>query len=77
MAQKRLDSVNIFTLVTLAILVGTEIFGVALAAGWAIAGLFELGNTVAYVLMGLFSVGGGYLLVKFMRAAARHEPVRR
>ena len=30
------------TIVSLAILVGTELFGVALAAGWAIAGLFEL-----------------------------------
>jgi hypothetical protein len=75
-AKKRFNSGNLITLVTLAILVGTEIFGVALALGWALAGLFELGTIVAYAMMALFSIFGAYLLAKFMRAAARHEPLR-
>lgn len=77
MAKKRFDGANMFTLVTLAILVGTEIFGVALAAGWAIAGLFELGTIVGYGLMALFSAFGAFLLTKFMRAATRYESLRR
>ena len=33
------------TIMSVMILVGTEVFGVAFAAGWAIAGLLELGST--------------------------------
>jgi hypothetical protein len=43
---------NLTTVIAVGILVGTEVFAVALAAGWAIAGLFELGDTVALILMG-------------------------
>ncbi|MGP9820629.1 hypothetical protein ACTZWW_11485 [Salinarimonas sp. NSM] len=57
------------------ILVGVEVFGVALAAGWAIAGLFELGDTVSYVLMALFSVLGLYLMWGFWKKAVEIEPV--
>ena len=48
------------TILGVMILVGTEVFGVALAAGWAIAGLLELGSTFEYILMGLFSLIGAY-----------------
>ena len=34
---------SFWTIVSVMILVGAEVFGVALAAGWAIAGLFEGG----------------------------------
>ena len=37
------------------IFIATEVFGVAIAGG-AIAGLFELGHAVGFVLMGLFSL---------------------
>jgi hypothetical protein len=74
--RKPLNKQNLLTLVSLAILVGTEVFGVALAAGWAIAGLFELGATVSYVLMGTFSLAAAWGLFKFMKAAAHYEPVR-
>ncbi|WP_052341034.1 hypothetical protein [Salinarimonas rosea] len=57
------------------ILVGVEVFGVALAAGWAIAGLFELGDTVSYVLMALFSVLGLWLMWGFWKKAVEIEPV--
>ncbi|XBQ10927.1 MAG: hypothetical protein ABL310_00195 [Salinarimonas sp.] len=58
------------------ILVGAEVFGVALAAGWAIAGLFELGETISYVLMALFSLAGLYLMWSFWKKAISVEPIK-
>ncbi len=66
---------NLVTIVSVLILVGTEVFGVALAAGWAIAGLFELGETVRYALMVLFSLGGLYLMVELWRRSVKIEPI--
>ncbi|MFO8233455.1 MAG: hypothetical protein R6U20_12425 [Longimonas sp.] len=42
---------NILTVVSAVVFVATQIFGVAIAAGWAIAGLFELGDAIGYALM--------------------------
>ena len=66
---------NLVTILSVMILVGTEIFGVALSAGWAIAGFFELGDAAAYILMGLFSLFGLYLLVTLWRNAVTVEPI--
>jgi hypothetical protein len=52
------------------------VFGVAFAAGWAIAGLFELGDMVSYILMALFSLIGIYILVNLWRKATTVEPIR-
>ncbi|WP_051435301.1 hypothetical protein [Microvirga flocculans] len=57
------------------ILVGAEVFGVAIAAGWAIAGLFELGDIVGYALMGLFSLFALYVLVNLWRRCVSVEPL--
>ncbi|MBF9197698.1 hypothetical protein [Microvirga terrestris] len=57
------------------ILVGAEVFGVAIAAGWAIAGLFELGDYVGYALMGVFSVFALYILVNLWRRCVAVEPL--
>jgi hypothetical protein len=64
---------GMFTVISVVVLVGTEIIGAALAAGWAIAGLFELGTTFAYVLMAIFMVGALFLLYMFARSALRVE----
>ena len=63
------------TILGVIILVGTEVFGVALAAGWAIAGLLELGSTFEYILMGLFSLIGAYILLGLWRKATAIEPI--
>ena len=68
---------NLLTVVSVLILIGTEVFGVALAAGWAIAGLFELGDTVGYVLAGAFSLLGLYAMLMLWRNAIVVEPIRR
>ena len=66
---------SFWTIVSVMILVGAEVFGVALAAGWAIAGLFELGDVVSYVLMGLFSLIGLYVMILLWRRAIQVEPI--
>ena len=75
----RSSAVNWQSLVTVAsvmILIGTEVFGVALAAGWAIAGLFELGDAVGYGLMGLFSLAAIYLMWVLWRKSVAVEPIK-
>ena len=68
---------NVGTILSLMILVGAEIFGVALASGWAIAGWFQLGTTIEHALMGLFCLIGAYALFLFMRKAVSVEPISR
>jgi hypothetical protein len=68
--------VNLLTVVSVLILIGTEVFGVALAAGWALAGLFELGDAVGHALMGLFSLAALYVVYMLWRRAAHIEPIR-
>jgi hypothetical protein len=73
MAAGRTNWGNVILVVSLAILIAVEIFGVALASGWALAGLFELGPIVAYVLMALFSALAAYGMVAFMRRVVKVE----
>ena len=67
---------NALTLFSVAILVGTELVGAGAAAGWAIGGLFQLGELLTraleVILIGCALVG----LTYFLRAALRHEPIR-
>ena len=66
---------SLMTIVGIMILVGTEVFGVAIAGGWAIAGLFELGQTVQYILIALFSLFGAYVLLALWRKSVAVEPI--
>ena len=66
---------NIITVMSIMILIGTEVFGVAIASGWAIAGLFELGPVVGYVLMALFCLFGAWLMVQLWRRCTAVEPL--
>ncbi len=59
-----------FTLISLMVLVGIEVFAVAISGAWAIAGLFDLGQTIGYVLMGLFSLVALYMMVQLWRRAS-------
>jgi hypothetical protein len=70
-----LKSSNMLTLVSLTILVGTEVMAVALASAWALGGLFELGPIITYGIMALFSGAGLYLMVRFVQQASRIEPL--
>lgn len=63
------------TVLGVMILVATEVFGVALAGGWAIAGLLELGTMFEYLFMGVFSLFGAYILFALWRKAISIEPI--
>lgn len=67
---------NLITVVSIMILVGAEVFGVAISAGWAIAGLFELGDIVGYILIALFSLFALYVLVVLWRRCVAVEPIK-
>ena len=67
---------NLITIVSMMVLVGTEVFAVAIAAGWALAGIFELGDTVGHVLMALFSLCAAWVMLQLWRRATSIEPLR-
>jgi hypothetical protein len=72
----RLNSGNLITVISVTILIGVEVFATTLAAGWAIAGLFELGGQIGYVLMAVFSALGAWGMWKFLQRAKQVEPIR-
>jgi hypothetical protein len=61
--------------ISLGILIAVELFGVALASGWALAGLFDLGHIVAYILMALFSALAAYAMLNLMRRVMKFEHI--
>ena len=71
----RLNTRNLLTVTSILILVGVEVFAVALAGGWAVAGLFELGEIVGYVLMAIFSVIGAYTMFRLYQLTTKVEPI--
>ena len=66
---------NAVTILSMMVLVGTEVFAVAIAAGWALAGLFDLGDQVGHVLMGLFSLFAVWIMLQLWRRATSIEPL--
>jgi hypothetical protein len=71
----RVNTRNLITIVSVTILVGTEILGAALALGWALGGVFELPELWSRILIGLFLAGGASAMLKFFRHAASVEPI--
>ncbi|MFG1294325.1 MULTISPECIES: hypothetical protein [Xanthobacter] len=67
---------NVLTVGSAAILIATQAIATAIAAGWAVAGLFSLGDVGEYALMGLFALLGIYVSVLYFRRAAKAEPLR-
>ncbi len=68
-----LGAKSLITVVSAIVLVATEFFALALAAGWAIAGLLELGDIFEYIFMAAFSVLAAWATVRFARSAWRLE----
>jgi hypothetical protein len=68
---------GLFTVISVTVLVGTEIIGAALAGGWAVAGALDLGTAFAFALMAIFGAGGMALLAMFVRSALRVEGASR
>lgn len=66
---------NFITIASLMVLVGTEVFAAAVAAGWALAGLFELDVRVGYAFMAIFSLGAAWIMLQLWRRAVSIEPI--
>lgn len=71
---RHINWLNVLTVVSAAILISAEVFGVAFAAGWAVANLFQLGDTVALGLQAVFFLIGLYVMVQFVLNAKKVEP---
>jgi hypothetical protein len=75
-AKAPINWTNAVTLASVAVLVGTELVGAGTAAGWAIGGLFQLGDALTHVLEVVFILMALTGLYYFLRAALAHEPIR-
>src|SRR3954466_4061418 len=71
--QRRINWINVSTVLSAAILISAEVFGAAFAGGWAFGNLLGLGQ-YTYVLQVLFFVGGLAIMVAFIRAGMHIEP---
>jgi len=77
-ASRQIVWPSVITIISAAILIGAEVFGAAFAGGWALAILFDLGDTGAHIVQALLFALGVMVMVAFIRAAQRVEPfVRR
>ena len=72
--HRRVVWINVITVVSAAILIGVEVFGMAYVGGWAFAKLFNLGYDGVLLLQGLFFILGMAVMVSFVRNAQRVEP---
>jgi hypothetical protein len=71
---RRINWLNVVTVVSAAILIGAEVFGAAFAGSWALATLFNLEAFGAHVLEVIFFGCGIAIMVSFLRSAQRIEP---
>ena len=72
--KRRINWVNVSTVLSAAILIAAEVFGAAFAGGWAFGNLFGLGDYGTYILQIIFFVLGLVVMVGFVRAGMRIEP---
>ena len=73
-AGRRINWPSVITVVSAAVLIGAEVFGIAYAGGWALATLFgfeEIGQRIFEVV---FLAIGIYIMYVFVRSAQYVEP---
>jgi hypothetical protein len=71
----RINWKNTVTVLSATILVGVEITVAGVAGGWAVAGMFGLGEVGAWVLEAAGAALALYLVAQFYRAASQVEPL--
>jgi hypothetical protein len=76
-ASRQIVWPSVITVISAAILISAEVFGAAFAGGWALAILFDLGDTAAHVLQALLFALGVFVMIAFVRNAQRVEPFTR
>ena len=72
---RRINRSHLITIISAAILVGTEILGAALAFGWAMGSLFNLGGIADDILIGICLLIGVYAIWRFVKGAMAIEPI--
>jgi len=72
--QRRINWVNVSTVLSAAILIAAEGFGAAFAGGWAFGNLFALGEYGTYILQIVFFALGIAIMIAFVRSGMRIEP---
>lgn len=65
---------HVSTVISAAILLGAELIGAGLAAGWALAALFEASWEWEVAFEGLFGLLALYGIWRFVQQARRVEP---
>ena len=71
--QRRINWINVSTVLSAAILISAEVFGAAFAGGWAVGNLAGLGE-YTFILQILFFIGGIAIMIAFIRSGMRIEP---
>lgn len=72
---RRINWLNTITVISAAILIGTEIFVAAIVTGWAVAGLLGFGEIGAFILEALCAIPALMGMRWFIRAATKVEPI--
>ena len=72
--RRKINWLNVNTVMSAAILIGAEVFGAAYAGGWAVAMLLGLGEYGILGLRVLLFVAGLAVMISFIRQASRVEP---
>ena len=72
---KRLNTSNLITIAGVTVLVGIEILGAAMAAGWAAGGLLGLGREVTWGIIAICLAGGLWATYRFVQSALKVEPI--
>ncbi len=67
---------NALTVMGATILVGTETIGAGVATGWALGGIFRLGEIGQGIAMAAFGSLGIVAMVAFLKLAMKVEPFR-
>jgi hypothetical protein len=73
--KKRFSTANFCAVSGAIVLFGSEVLAAAMAAAWAFAGIFSLGDIGFYALSVIFGAGAFYAIFAFARQALRTEPV--
>lgn len=65
---------QLLTLISVTVLVGTEVLGASLAFGWAVGGLFQLGRELTWGIVAVCAAAGAWATWRFFDMARRVEP---
>ena len=72
--RRKINWLNVNTVLCAAVLIGAEVFGAAYAGGWAVAMLFGFGDLGVIILRVVFFTAGLAVMISFIRQASRVEP---